>query len=69
MQSITDPETAQQGLFLFSEDGRIISPWHDVPLVADMSQDLFHMIVEIPRGTKAKMEVCCFLATVLLVLC
>lgn len=57
MQLATDPETGQRGLFLFSKDGHIVSPWHDAPLIADKSQNLFHMIVEIPRGAKAKMEV------------
>lgn len=57
MQLATDPETGQRGLFLFSKDGHMVSPWHDAPLIADKSQNLFHMIVEIPRGAKAKMEV------------
>lgn len=39
------------------EDNQIISPWHDIPLQPnDSKSDLFHFIVEIPRGTMAKME-------------
>lgn len=57
VQSIKDPETGQEGLFFFSKDGQVVSPWHEVPLIADKHQNLFHMVVEIPRGTRAKMEV------------
>lgn len=35
----------------------IISPWHDIPLVASSgSTPLFHMVVEIPMYSTAKME-------------
>ncbi|CAD6195430.1 unnamed protein product [Caenorhabditis auriculariae] len=34
----------------------IISPWHDIPLFADKENQIFNMIVEIPRWTNAKME-------------
>jgi len=36
------------------EDGAPISPWHDLPL---MDGDAYNMVVEIPKMTKAKMEV------------
>jgi len=40
---------------LFFKDGeKTISPWHDIPL---RSGDLFHFVNEIPKYTKAKMEV------------
>lgn len=32
-----------------------ISPWHDIPLHSD--DGLFNFVVEIPKETKAKMEV------------
>ena len=35
-----------------------ISPFHDIPLVADSEAKTFNMIVEIPRWTNAKMEIC-----------
>ena len=42
---------------LFTEGPKgIISPWHDIPLVADQSKKIFNMIVEIPRWSNAKME-------------
>jgi hypothetical protein len=36
------------------EDGAAISPWHDIPLKGDGG---YNMVVEIPKMTKAKMEV------------
>ncbi|RYH15177.1 hypothetical protein EON65_32210 [archaeon] len=38
----------------FSDSDKAISPWHDIPLKAG---DLFHFINEIPKFTRAKMEV------------
>jgi inorganic pyrophosphatase len=38
----------------FADDGKQISPWHDIPL---KSGDHFHFVNEIPKYTKAKMEV------------
>ena len=39
----------------FSEGETSISPWHDIPLKA--GDNLFHFVNEIPKYTKAKMEV------------
>lgn len=36
-------------------EGSIISPWHDIPLMAEDGS--YNMVVEIPKMTKAKMEV------------
>lgn len=36
------------------ESGSTVSPWHDIPL---MDGDAYNMVVEIPKYTKAKMEV------------
>lgn len=38
----------------FNEGAAKISPWHDIPLKAG---DLFNFVNEIPKNTKAKMEV------------
>lgn len=38
-------------------NGNKISPWHDVPLFADKSKELYNFIVEIPMFSTAKMEV------------
>ena len=34
-----------------------ISPFHDIPLVANSEANTFHIVVEIPRWTNAKMEI------------
>lgn len=39
-----------------SSDGERVSYWHDVPLHAPGGG--FHAVIEIPRMTKAKMEIC-----------
>lgn len=41
-----------------NENGNAISPLHDIPLHADDSQKVYNMVVEVPRWTNAKMEVC-----------
>lgn len=40
-----------------NENGSAISPLHDIPLFADGSNNVFNMVVEVPRWTNAKMEV------------
>uniref|UniRef100_A0A8C6BC97 inorganic diphosphatase n=1 Tax=Monodon monoceros TaxID=40151 RepID=A0A8C6BC97_MONMO len=37
--------------------GHYISPFHDIPLKADSEENLFNMVVEVPRWTNAKMEI------------
>eukprot|EP00968_Pinguiococcus_pyrenoidosus_P013257 scaffold1199_cov265-Pinguiococcus_pyrenoidosus.AAC.28 len=39
----------------FEEEGKPISPWHDIPLEAE--DGCYNMVTEIPKYTKAKMEV------------
>merc|ERR1719203_1001723 len=38
----------------FQKDGKDISPWHDIPL---KEGDCYNFICEIPKNTKAKMEI------------
>jgi inorganic pyrophosphatase len=55
----TEPvgETATESFRLkFKGEEGDISPWHDIPLKG--SGDSYNMVVEIPKMTKAKMEVC-----------
>ena len=43
---------------IYSEkNGKIISPWHEIPLFADQEQRVLNMVVEIPRFSTAKLEV------------
>ncbi|KAL3121779.1 hypothetical protein niasHT_002007 [Heterodera trifolii] len=49
--------TLNYRVFFKNSDGKLISPWHDIPLHASESNKLFNMVVEIPRWTNAKMEI------------
>lgn len=40
------------------KDGVPVSPFHDIPLYANQEQGILNMVVEIPRWTNAKLEVC-----------
>jgi len=42
--------------FTNAETGHVISPFHDIPLWVP-NTDLANMVVEIPKGTSAKMEI------------
>ncbi|XP_069756979.1 inorganic pyrophosphatase-like isoform X2 [Narcine bancroftii] len=44
-------------LFLRDAQGQIVSPFHDIPLWASELQNVFNMVVEVPRWTNAKMEI------------
>lgn len=38
-------------------NGKIISPFHDIPLYADAEKKIVNMVVEIPRWSNAKLEI------------
>lgn len=44
-------------LFFTENENGVVSPFHDIPLLADSTGKIFNMVVEIPRWTNAKMEV------------
>jgi len=48
--------TTDWKLFIKNEKG-IVSPFHDIPLFADKENQVYNMVVEIPRWTNAKMEI------------
>lgn len=48
-----EPGTESYRLF-FTEGASTVSPWHDIPL---KNGDLFNFVTEIPKYTRAKMEV------------
>ncbi|KAM7541835.1 hypothetical protein Aperf_G00000011504 [Anoplocephala perfoliata] len=50
-----ESNTKDYRMYFYSQDGPI-SPFHDIPL--HNSPDVFNMVVEIPRWTNAKMEIC-----------
>lgn len=39
------------------QDGKPVSPFHDIPLYADEQNQIFNMVVEIPRWSNAKLEI------------
>lgn len=51
-----DVSTTNYRVYL-QQDGKTVSYLNDVPLFADKENNVFNMIVEIPRNTNAKMEI------------
>mmetsp|Transcript_21245 Transcript_21245/g.52287 ORF Transcript_21245/g.52287 Transcript_21245/m.52287 type:complete len:303 (+) Transcript_21245:3155-4063(+) len=51
-----DKETLEHRIFFEDAQGAI-SPWHDIPLFPARGNGLLNLVVEIPRGTRAKMEI------------
>lgn len=49
--------TPDYRVFFKNAEGHIVSPFHDIPLVADAKAKTYNMIVEIPKFTNAKMEI------------
>nr|ODN91294.1 inorganic pyrophosphatase [Cryptococcus depauperatus CBS 7841]ODN95402.1 inorganic pyrophosphatase [Cryptococcus depauperatus CBS 7855] len=45
-------------VFIENRDGKVVSPFHDIPLFADDAKTILNMVVEVPRWTNAKMEIC-----------
>jgi len=48
--------TTNYSLYLKDKSG-IVSPFHDIPLLADTEKNIYNMVVEIPKWTNAKMEI------------
>ncbi|KAK4050160.1 Inorganic pyrophosphatase [Microbotryomycetes sp. JL201] len=48
--------TLEYRVFL-EKDGKVVSPFHDVPLFANEERTILNMIVEIPRWTNSKLEI------------
>lgn len=55
VRSSGDPKTDQWRLFYELKDGTPISPFHDIPLAT--GRGTYNMVVEIPRGLNAKLEI------------
>lgn len=56
VRKIGAPNTLEHRIFI-EENGKPVSPFHDIPLYANSEQTILNMIVEVPRWTNAKMEV------------
>ncbi|KAH9982795.1 inorganic pyrophosphatase [Lactifluus volemus] len=50
------PNTLEHRVYI-EHNGQVVSPFHDIPLFADQSNNILNMIVEVPRWTNAKMEI------------
>ncbi len=42
---------------LLNEDGRHVSPWHDVALYVDKAHRVVNLVVEIPKRAVDKLQV------------
>jgi len=52
-----EPGTKTYRVYLTDGKGSVLSFFHDLPLYSDKSKQYFNMVVEIPRGTTAKLEI------------
>jgi inorganic pyrophosphatase len=50
------PDTLEYKVYIYN-NGKAISPFHDIPLWADKSKAIANMVVEIPKGTQPKLEI------------
>jgi inorganic pyrophosphatase len=55
-RSVDKPGSLQYRLF-FTHNNKIISPFHDIPVWVDQNVGVANMVVEIPKGETAKMEI------------
>ena len=56
-RKIAAPNTLEHRIYI-EKDGVPVSPFHDIPLYANEQQTILNMVVEIPRWTNGKLEVC-----------
>ncbi|KAJ5111353.1 hypothetical protein N7532_001888 [Penicillium argentinense] len=56
IRKIAQPFTLEHRVYI-EQDGKPISPFHDIPLYANAEQTVLNMVVEIPRWTNAKQEI------------
>ncbi|KAL7276855.1 Inorganic pyrophosphatase [Rhizina undulata] len=57
VRKIGQPNTFEHRIFI-EKDGVPVSPFHDIPLYANEQGTILNMIVEIPRWTNGKLEIC-----------
>ncbi|BFZ62009.1 Inorganic pyrophosphatase [Saitoella coloradoensis] len=56
IRTVGAPHTLEHRVFI-EQNGKPVSPFHDIPLYANAEKTLVNMIVEVPRWTNAKMEI------------
>lgn len=57
VRKVGAPNTFEHRVYI-EKDGLPVSPFHDIPLYANQEQTILNMVVEIPRWTNGKLEVC-----------
>lgn len=57
IRTIGAPHTLEHRIYI-EKDGVPVSSFHDIPLYANEQKTVMNMIVEIPRWSNAKQEVC-----------
>jgi len=56
-RSVGQPDTLDYKMYFFDKDGTPVSAFHDIPLWANQEKKIANMVVEIPKGTQAKLEI------------
>ncbi|KAI7906845.1 inorganic pyrophosphatase [Cokeromyces recurvatus] len=56
VSTIGEEYTNEYRIFI-EKNGKVISPFHDVPLFVDSEKKIVNMIVEVPRWSNAKFEI------------
>ncbi|TPX58763.1 inorganic diphosphatase [Spizellomyces sp. 'palustris'] len=51
------PNTLEHRVYIEDSTGKVVSPFHDIPLYANAEKTIYNMVVEIPRWTNAKLEI------------
>ncbi|KMP06000.1 inorganic pyrophosphatase [Coccidioides immitis H538.4] len=57
VRKVGQPNTLDYRAYI-EKDGVPVSPFHDIPLYANEQKTILNMVVEIPRWTNAKLEIC-----------
>lgn len=56
VRQIAPANTLEHRVFI-EQDGKVVSPFHDIPLYANAEKTILNMVVEVPRWTNAKLEI------------
>ncbi|XP_004365653.2 inorganic pyrophosphatase [Capsaspora owczarzaki ATCC 30864] len=51
------PYSDKYRVFIKNAEGKVISPFHDIPLYANAEKTILNVIIEVPRWSNAKMEI------------
>jgi len=56
-KSVGTPGSIDYRVYFFNKEGVPISPFHDIPLWVHQDKGIVNMVVEIPQGTRPKLEI------------